>query len=157
LNMVAEVQGYLTELGLLRKQVHTAVQGLNDEAANWHPLPEGTNSIYGIISHLIGGESYWVRQVIAGETLQRDREAELHATGSLSELLERWDKAGKDSAAILGNLTLKELGETRSPSIHRPEWGDITVRWCILHVISHLSLHVGHIQLTRQLWEQRPS
>jgi hypothetical protein len=26
------------------------------------------------------------------------------------------------------------------------------VRWCILHVIEHYAQHLGHMQLTRQLW-----
>jgi hypothetical protein len=26
------------------------------------------------------------------------------------------------------------------------------VRWCILHVIEHIAQHLGHMQLTRQLW-----
>jgi hypothetical protein len=28
----------------------------------------------------------------------------------------------------------------------------VTVRWSILHVIEHTAQHVGHMQLTRQLW-----
>jgi hypothetical protein len=28
----------------------------------------------------------------------------------------------------------------------------IPVRWCILHVIDHTALHLGHMQLTYQLW-----
>ena len=44
--MEAEVQSYLTELGILRKQIQDAAQGLNEEAANWCPLPKDTNSIY---------------------------------------------------------------------------------------------------------------
>jgi len=28
----------------------------------------------------------------------------------------------------------------------------VSVRWGILHVIDHTSLHLGHMQMTYQLW-----
>ncbi len=152
--MEIEVQGYLTEFGILRGQVGEAIRGMNDEAANWRPLPEGTNSIYAILSHLIGSQDHWVRQVISGEAVQRDREAEFRASGRLAEIMSRWEKACLKTEATLKKLSLAQLAEIRTVSGH-PEWGTITVRWCILHVISHLATHLGHIQLTRQMWEHR--
>jgi len=152
--MEAEVQGYLTELNVLRGQVRESIQGLNDEAANWHPLPENTNSIYSILAHLIGVDQFWVRQVINGETGQRDREAEFQASGSLPDIVSRWEKAWTEIAAILEKLTLAQLSEARSRT-SRAEMGTITVRWCILHLISHYAIHLGHIQLTKQLWEYK--
>ena len=150
--MEAEIEGYLTELGILRAQIHDAIQGLNDDAANWKPLPKNTNSICAILSHMIGSQRYWVRQVIAGEKIQRDRESEFRASGHLSEIITRWEKESNDTEVILGRLSLAQLAETKTVPI-RPE--PITIRWCILHLISHNATHLGHIQITRQLWEQR--
>ena len=67
--MDTQVQGYLTEFGILRGQIRDAIKGMGDEAANWHPLPQGTNSVYAILSHIIGVDGFWVRQVIIGETV----------------------------------------------------------------------------------------
>ena len=152
--MEVEIQGYLTEFGIIRGQIRDAIMGLNDDAANWNPLPEGTNSVYAILSHMIGAQSYWVRQVIAGETIQRDRETEFHASGKLAEVLDRWEKNSDETEKILSRLSLAQLAETRTVRI-RPE--PVTVRWCILHLMSHNAIHLGHIQITRQLWEQRLS
>ena len=154
--MEAEVQGYLTEVGILRGHIRDAIRGLNDEVANWCPLPKETNSIYAILTHLIDGDSFWVRQVIGGEVLRRDRAAAFQASGHLSELVSRWEKAGVEMESTLGKLSRAQLGETRTVP-NRPELGTITVRWCILHLISHHAIHLGHIQFTRQLWEQRLS
>jgi hypothetical protein len=33
----------------------------------------------------------------------------------------------------------------------------MTVAWAVLHAVDHTALHLGHIQITRQLWEQRQS
>ena len=153
--MEIEVQDYLAEFGSLRELTGEAIRGLDDEAANWLPLPEGTNSIYAILSHLTGGQNHWVQEIISGEVIQRDREAELHASGHLAELLRRWEKRCLETETILGNLSPAQLAELRTIP-HHPEWGLITVRRCILHIISHLSIHIGHLQLTRQMWEQRP-
>lgn len=152
--MEIEVQGYLTELNILRGQIREAIQGLSDEAANWHPLPEGTNSVYAMLSHFMGVDNFWVRQVINGEVVQRDREAEFHTSGSLSEMVSRWEEAWTEIEVMLGKLTSAQLSEARLHPF-RPEKGTITVRWCILHLISHYAIHLGHIQLTRQLWENK--
>jgi hypothetical protein len=32
-----------------------------------------------------------------------------------------------------------------------------TVAWALLHALEHTTLHLGQIQLTRQLWEQKAS
>ena len=152
--MEFEVQGYLTELGILRGQTRDAIRGLDDEAANWRPIAQGTNSIYAMLSHLIGSQNHWVREVINGEAIARDREAEFRTSGGLSEIMRHWEKVCSDTDVILGKLSLTQLADTRNVSGH-PEWGNITVRWCVLHMISHLAIHLGHIQLTRQMWEQQ--
>jgi hypothetical protein len=30
----------------------------------------------------------------------------------------------------------------------------IPVRWCLLHALDHTALHLGHMQLTYQLWRR---
>ncbi len=152
--MEAEVQGYLTEFGILKEQIRDAIQGLNDDAANWCPFPKDTNSIYAMLCHLTGAESYWIGHVIGGETVDRDREAEFRASGLLSEIVNRWEGVGSTSERILGNLSSLQLGESKDVTLGT-RVGSYTVRWCILHLISHYATHLGHIQLTRQLWEQR--
>jgi uncharacterized damage-inducible protein DinB len=152
--MEPEVQGYLAEFSILRQQIRDAIQNLDDEAANWLPFLKGANSIYAILCHLAGSEDYWVQQIIGGKTVNRDREAEFRASGHLSEIVDRWEEIGRASQKILSKLNTSQLGETRTVTV-QPSPGSATVRWCILHQISHFALHLGHIQLTRQLWEQK--
>lgn len=152
--MEAEIQGYITEFNILRTEIRDAVRGLNNEGANWHPLPEGTNSIYAILTHLMGADQFWALQVIGGKKIQRDRESEFRAYGNFSELLTRWDKHWTEMESMLGKINHSQLLEVRSVP-NRPEHKDgVTAQWAILHLISHYALHLGHIQLTRQLWDQ---
>lgn len=153
--MEVEIQGYLTELRIIRENIQNAIRGLNDEAANWHPLPEGTNSIYAILTHIMSADNYWVRQVIGGEDVRRDREADFRSSGNLMELLTRWEKAWAEMESILGKLSHAQLSEVKSLPFRQERKESVTIQWIILHLISHYATHLGHIQLTRQVWEQQ--
>lgn len=150
--MDAEIQGYLTEFGILRKQISEAIKGLSDEGANWHPLPQGTNSVYAILSHIIGADTFWIRRFIGGEPIRPDREADFAASGSLPELVERWERAWAETESIIAKLGHGQLLETRKLPF-RAESGEITIQWALLHLLSHYGMHLGHLQLTRQLWD----
>lgn len=152
--MESEIQGFLTEFIILRGDIHNAVRDLKNEGANWHPLPEGTNSIYAILTHMMGADKFWVYQVIGGKKIQRDREAEFRAFGNWSELSIEWEKHWTGIESALGELSHSQLLEVR-PVPNRPEQKPVTVQWIILHLISHYATHLGHIQLTRQLWDQK--
>ena len=150
--MEAEIQGYLNEFNITRGLIRDAIKGLDDQAVNWKPLTKETNSIYAILTHLTGTQNSWMKQTIAGIPIKRDRETELRASGNMSDAVMRWENMDKEVDAILTNLTQAQLRETRKTS---GPFGEVTVQWCILHQISHYAVHLGHIQLTRQAWEQR--
>jgi hypothetical protein len=145
-----EVKGYLTEFNTLRGQIRDAIKGLNDEAANWCPPPKDTNSIYALITHLTGAQANWMKRVIAGISVTRHREAEFKASGNLSEIVKQWEAVDKETDEILGRLSQTQLRDTRDVG---GAFGRVTVQWCILHQISHYATHLGHMQLTRQMWE----
>jgi uncharacterized damage-inducible protein DinB len=153
--MEPEIQGYLTEFGIIRRDIRDAIKALNDEGANWHPLQKETNSIYAILTHLMGADDFWVHDVIIGEKKPRDREAEFRAKGNLKELLTRRESAWSEIESILTKLSHEQLLEVRSFISWSGHKESVTVQWIILHLISHNATHLGHIQLTCQLWEQR--
>ena len=150
--MLPEVQAYLTDFEELREQVKSLLEGLGQEALDWRPI-EGvdelaTNSLTAMVIHLVGSETYWMKEVIGGKKIVRDRDAEFVTKGlSVPELQAKIEATGKVTAEILSALTEKQLEESR-------KWRDrsVSVRWCILHVIEHYAQHLGHMQLTRQLW-----
>lgn len=150
--MLPEVDAYLTDLGELRDQAKSLLEGLPQEALDWRPIEgEGelaTNSLTAMVVHLAGSETYWMKEVIGGKKIVRDRDAEFVTKGlTVPELQSRLGAADKVTKEILSGLTEKYLAEAR-------KWRDrpVSVRWCILHVIEHYAQHLGHMQLTRQLW-----
>jgi uncharacterized damage-inducible protein DinB len=135
----------------LHSQLVKAIQDLPEEAIDWVPGTE-MNSIAVLIVHLTGAETY-LFGVARDEPPERDREAEfkVHDLG-LKYLLDRINNADEYIAGILKRLTLKDL-----ESLHlSPRRGaQVSAAWCILHSMEHTATHLGHVQLTRQLWEQR--
>jgi hypothetical protein len=52
----------------------------------------------------------------------------------------------------LEKLTLKDL---ETLSISPRDGRKLTVAWALAHALEHTALHAGHMQIMRQLWEQR--
>jgi uncharacterized damage-inducible protein DinB len=151
-NMATEVQTYLSVLNDLRDQVKKLLEGFPREALDWRPIQgEGdlaTNSPAVLATHLAGSEIQWMKEVIGGKPIQRDRDAEFRTKGkTLAELQAGLDSAAQATREVLSSLKPAQMDETR-----RRRDRDVTVRWSILHVIEHFAVHLGHLQLTRQCW-----
>jgi len=153
--MIKEIQGYLTTMNELRDQMKSVLEGLPEEALDWRPIEgEGelaTNSLGVIVTHSAGSGMYLIKEVIGGQPAHRDREAEFATRRvNASTLKARLDGAGKIVEEVLSPLKESQMEEDR-------KYRDRTakVRWIILHVIEHLAQHLGHMQLTRQLWLAR--
>jgi len=150
--MLKEIQGHLTKLGELSNQVKGLLEELPQEALDWRPIQgEGelaTNSLSAMAVHLAGSQTFWMKEIIGRQPIQRDRQAEFLARGvPVTELKSRLDAAAKITQEVLSPLTEPQLEESR-------QFRDrtVTVRWAILHVIEHFATHLGHMQLTRQIW-----
>jgi len=153
--MIKEIQGYLTTMNELRDQMKSVLEGLPEEALDWRPIEgEGelaTNSLGVIVTHLAGSGTYLIKEVIGGQPVHRDREAEFATRRvNASTLKARLDGAVKIIEEVLSPLKESQMEEDR-------KYRDRTakVRWIILHVIEHMAQHLGHMQLTRQLWLAR--
>jgi len=150
--MHPELEHYLHMIEDLRGQVRDLIAGLPAEALNWRPLPEAgdhaTNSLAVMAAHVAGAEYFWIAEVIGGEDATRDRPAEFEAVvqGS-APLLQRLDQVAAETRQVFSRLAPADLDGTREV------WDKpVTVRWGILHVIDHTALHLGHMQITYQLW-----
>ncbi len=151
--MLPEVQSYLTMIEDLRRQVIGVITGLPVEALNWRPIAgsedHATNSLAVLAAHVAGSEHFWISEVIAGLPATRNRPAEFitEATDA-AELVARLTAVSQETSTILSTLTETDLPDTR-----QAHGRSVAVRWCLLHVIDHTALHLGHMQLTYQLWK----
>ena len=145
-------QSYLDRLEDLHQQITQALEGLPPAALDWVPGSE-TNSIDVLITHLTGAERFWIGDVGMGDPSNRDREAEFHVKGaSASQLRSRLEASLAYARKALEKLGLQDLESNRTnPRNGKP----VSVAEALLHPLEHTAIHLGHIQLTRQLWEEK--
>jgi uncharacterized damage-inducible protein DinB len=151
--MIPELDNYLERIEDLRAQVGKLIAGLPAAALNWRPL-EGqdeysTNSLAILTAHVAGAERFWIGEVVGRRPATRDRDAEFRTRVTDSaELLHLLDRVGSETREVLTGLSPAALDGTREARGHT-----LPVRWCLLHVVDHTALHLGHMQLTYQLWQ----
>ncbi len=150
--MLPEVQSYIERLGDRRAEILKAIDGLDEAALDWTPLPGEANSLAVLAVHSLGAERNWLHGIVGQKKIERDREAEFRARAEdLSTLKAMYAAAALTTEQILASLTEQELDSPRWTQQNRP----VKVRWAILHVLEHYSEHLAQIWLTRQLYENR--
>lgn len=145
---------YLSHLQELHGDIRSALKGLPPNALDWSPGHE-INSLSVLVIHLTGAERYWIGDVIANDSSERDRDAEFKVQGLSEEILNRRLSENEEYISkVLEAFTLQELETIRtSPRNNR----EATVGWVLNHILKHTALHAGQTQIMRQLWEQRQS
>ena len=144
-----ELQDYSDFIDRLLTQAEERVKGLSKQALNWRPLERDTNSLAVIVTHMCGVADFWVYQGLTGEDVGRVRNNEFEAVVETEdELLALTARSKARVRTALEGCPSDSLRET----ITLPERDPCTKRWAILHTMDELSQHLGHLELTRQLW-----
>ena len=150
--MTPEIEHYLQFFADLHRQIEAVITDLPIEALNWRPLADGddhvTNSLAVLVTHVTGAEQYWVGQLLGGREIDRDRLAEFQVVAedhdSLRRRLHETDRLTHD---VLTTVDAGRLDDTVQVREHQ-----LTLRWGVIHMIEHAANHLGHMQLTAQLW-----
>ena len=136
----------------LHQQMIEILNELPREAYDWRPA-EGTNSIAVLVTHICGSERFWIGDGALGEPSGRDRDAEFTVANlSREELVSKLTSTLQFIHDSLQSLATQDLG---APRFSPRDGKEMTLGWAIIYTLEHSALHVGHIQLTRQLWEQQ--
>ncbi|MCI0554725.1 MAG: DinB family protein [Anaerolineae bacterium] len=145
---------YLDILQDCHNGILQALEGLPPAALDWVP-GQDMNSISVLLAHITGSERYWIGDIAAQEPSNRDRDAEFRVRGvDVDVFRKRLSDNLEYARNVLEKMSLQELESVRvSPSNGR----EFTVAWALIHALEHASLHLGQIQITRQLWEQSNS
>ena len=154
--MTAELDNYIDFLKQIEKQALEVLDGLPPEALNWRPLPDAagtdahvTNSLAVMAVHLAGSMRHWVGEVAGGRPAHRDRDAEFRAQADQAgELTARVSETAEFAREVLAKLPAQHLDE-----VVERNGQTLSRRYAIVQALTHSTLHVGHMQITRQLWE----
>ncbi len=151
--MLREAAAYLERIEDLRGQIGSILQTLPQEALNWQPdensADHAMNSIAVLATHAVGAEHFWIGEVVGGLPATRDRAAEFETVVEDTAVLQQTlQTVRQQTRTILQNVTQEDLD-----GIRQARNREVPTRWAILHVIDHTALHLGHIQITAQLWQ----
>jgi uncharacterized damage-inducible protein DinB len=147
---------FFKELVLLFQNLHSQMEeaflDLPQEGLDWIPGEE-MNSISVLTMHTAGATRFLVGEIVLGLPSERDREAEFNSKGVPAEDLQKQLRGAlKVIEEALDQLDMQDLEAVRtSPRDGR----ELTVGWCIAHAFEHTAQHLGHMQMTRQMWEQK--
>jgi len=150
--MISILADYWERLQTLHADLERTLVDLPSAALDWTPGLD-MNSLGVLATHVAGSERYWIGEVAGGDSSGRDREAEFRVRGlEATALIARLAETLAHSQGVIETLSLADLEAARtSPREERT----FTVAWALTHALEHVALHLGQMQLTRQLWEQR--
>jgi uncharacterized damage-inducible protein DinB len=150
--LISEITNYLVRIEDLRNQISSLIFGLPEQALNWRPIEgdndHATNSLAVLTAHIAGAEHFWIAEVVGKRPETRNRESEFAAKANNAiELIRILDETALETRDVFSTLTESDLNDTRQARDRK-----VQVRWCLLHVVDHTALHLGHMQITYQLW-----
>jgi len=129
--------------------IRQGLTGATREMLNWRPAGPDSNSAAVLAVHALSSTRHWLSVAIGTPRPDRDRDSEFRTeVGGVDELLGFVDGAEADIREILEEEGGFEPGARR-------EEEDVTAAWALIHAVEHLQEHVAHLELTRQLWDQR--
>ncbi|HMN12108.1 MAG TPA: DUF664 domain-containing protein [Bellilinea sp.] len=152
--MSTHFRDYLDLLETLLDGYRESIHGLSPEALDWVPGKD-MNSLAVLVAHVAGSGRFWLGDIANNDPSNRNRSAEFQVRGlTESELNRKLDDFFTYARETLTNIDPAKLsaliplpsGDPREP---------VSGTWAILHALDHTALHLGHAQLTRQLWDQR--
>lgn len=123
------------------------------EESIWEIKPGVANSAGNLILHIVGNMRHYLGMEMAGIAYQRDREQEFNAKNvSREELLALIEKAKE---AVNKTLKTMQPGFLEEKS-HKHMLPDSTSnRLFFLHLIGHLSYHLGQINYLRRILNEK--
>jgi hypothetical protein len=122
---------------------------LSDERVNKYPDLPGANSPYSIMTHCVGVTRYWLGHVLCKRPLERDREAEFHARGTVAELRQTIHQLRQQIEADL--LPIEGDRPVGEPVDLHGNLQDHTQGEVLLHWYRELTQHHGQLELTRDI------
>ena len=149
--MISFYKTYDEMFGELLDRMDGIFSDLPVESLDWTPDP-AMNSMTVLVVHTLAALDYWIGHMLGGEPTTRDRSNEFEVHGySKARLHELLNGSRAKVNQVLSALTLENLDNKEYSPIHKDYF---TGNFSLAHALSHTALHVGHMEVTRELWEQ---
>lgn len=126
-----------------------ALARLDDETVNATP-PTGGSTPLQLVVHATAACRWWTAHHVCGLAVERDRDAEFEATGSVESASVHID----DLRSLLDTLRPEMDAATAvhfDPTTQTPLGVEWTVGACLIHAYEELAQHLGHLEITVDL------
>jgi hypothetical protein len=147
--IVQYAQDMLDHLSGRYRQV---VEAMSEEGLNWQPGGAGTNSLAQIVRHVVSGQQLifnWALGTPPQLPMTERSRGLQNDPATRAELLDLLAQGDRVRAELLVQLDAADLSE-RVPSLR----GEARSRFFyVAHSVGEAREHIGHAELTRQLWE----
>jgi hypothetical protein len=136
----------------MHNDMKQCIAGVPIEGLDWIP-GEDMNSLSVLVMHTAGAERYIVEDMAGGKPIGRDMDLEFGKT-DLDEaaLVAHLDEAMEATRKMIAQFSLDDLPIERTGSQSKKAY---TVAFSLLHALDHAANHLGHMQITRQLWDAK--
>ena len=67
-------------------------------------------------------------------------------------MVDRLRKSYNYAQGVFRHLSVEDLSNQR---ISERDGKPYTIAWALLHALEHTGIHLGHLQILRQMWEMR--
>jgi hypothetical protein len=144
-------------LGNSLDELRKALDGCSADQLNRRPSGDDTNGLAVLATHALGSTRSWLSLAVVAPLPDRDRDAEFRVVvDDPSAFLAAVDATAGECRALLEtdrpfDPAMVGSAPWRTYDSEEP----VTAAWALLHALEHLREHVGHAQLTRQLWDER--
>jgi Protein of unknown function (DUF664) len=155
--MGIEVDAVASYVGRAVEAMADIVGDLGDELANTRPGLPGANSPYAILRHCLGVMEFWGGQVVAGRTVDRDREAEFRASGPVAGLIAAAQDVQRRLRADIVTADPKARPRGGHPTTGPDELDFVSQGHALLHIMEEVCQHLGQMEITRDLLRQPPA
>ena len=132
-----------------RAVVVRKVQGLTREQAARVMTPSGLSPL-GVVAHLAAVEYGWFEESFLGlparAALGAHGDFAIESDDTVESVVAQYDEAcaqSRDIAAAASSLDAVAVVEHR-------HWGQVTLRWILVHMIEETARHAGHLDLMRE-------
>jgi uncharacterized damage-inducible protein DinB len=137
-----------------RAVIEHKVEGLTFDDATRVMTPTGLSPL-GVVAHLAAVEVGWFAETFAGQPI--DPMWDDHGSFKIREpdsvesiLGEYRDACGRSREVVAAASSLDDLG-ARTDEV----WGDVSLRWILVHMIEETARHAGHLDLMREAIDGR--
>lgn len=126
------------------------VTGVDGAGLDWTPPIAGANSLHVLATHTLANAEENIVEILGGEPVRRQREREFDgAAGVTSDIAARWRALRLKLEATMARLDRAALDRIYTHARR----GTLTGREVLLLVIRHAAEHLGHAELTRDLYQ----